>query len=117
MFVVLLASCSAVPGKTGGFQREFAKPADAVKQAGMDALIIHGFEITKKETNYIEGYRPRIWGFFCSPGGETSGIWLEQINSSLTRASVTTAISSFGRLCQKNWTNTILAEMEKSLAH
>ena len=114
--VATLTACSATPVKPGGYQGEFLKPVDVVKKAGIDALVVTGFEITKTESLYLEGYRPRTWGFFCSPGGETSGIWLEQTGPSLTRASITTATSSFGRLCQKDWSATILSEMEKSLS-
>ena len=117
--IAILAGCSATPVKPGGSQqgefREFPKSVDVVRQAAVDALAVKGFEITKSESFYVEGYRPRTWGFFCTPGGETSGIWLEQAGPSLTKAWISTAISSFGRLCQKDWTAAIVTEMENTL--
>src|SRR2546430_2602323 len=92
----MIAGCSGTPMKMSGYQAEFPKPVEAVRKAGIDALVVNGFEITKTEPFYVEGYRPRTWGFLCTPGGETSGIWLEQEGPSKTAAWINTAMSSFG---------------------
>jgi hypothetical protein len=110
-----LAGCTATPVRSQATQLVFQQPSHVVQKAGIDALAVNGFEITKTEPLYIEGYRPRTWGFFCTPGGETAGIWLEQIGPSQTKVWTNTAISSFGRLCQKDWTEKILSEMNKAL--
>jgi hypothetical protein len=111
----LLSACTATPIKPGGFQGEYDKPLDVVKQASIDAITVHGFEVTQNNPTYIEGHRPRTWGFFCTPGGEGVGIWLEQTSQSHTRAWINSEKSSFGMACQKEWVGPILAEMEKSL--
>jgi hypothetical protein len=111
----VLAGCTATPVRSQTSQLIFQQPSDVVQKAGLDALAVNGFEITKNEPLYVEGYRPRTWGFFCSPGGETAGVWLEQTWPAQTKVWTNTAISSFGRLCQKDWTGEILSEMNKAL--
>jgi len=110
-----LSACTAIPVKTSGYQGEYDKPLNIVKQAGIDAMTVHGFEVTQNDPTYIEGHRPRTWGFFCTPGGEGAGIWLEQTSSSHTRAWISSEKSHFGMACQQYWTGPILAEMEKIL--
>jgi len=85
------------------------------QKAALDAMVVNGFAITKAEPLYVEGYRLRTHGWHCSPGGETAGIWLEQTGPAQTRVWISTATSSFGRKCQKDWTGEILAEMGKVL--
>ncbi len=118
-FAIVLAcsvsACTATPVKSGGYQGEYDKPLTIVKQAGIDAMTVHGFEVTQNDPTYIEGHRPRTWGFFCTPGGEGAGIWLEQTSPSRTRAWISSEKSHFGMACQQYWTGPILAEMEKSL--
>lgn len=111
-----LSGCTATPVKPGGFQGEYDNPLTVVKQAGIDAMTVHGFEITQTTDMYIEGHRPRTWGFFCTPGGEGAGIWFEQTSPSHTRVSIDSRKSHFGMACQKEWTGSILSEMEKALA-
>jgi hypothetical protein len=110
-----LSACTATPVKPGGFQGEYDNPLDVVKQAGIDAMTVNGFEITQTTDVYIEGHRPRTWGFFCTPGGEGAGIWLEQTSPSHIRVSINSQKSSFGMACQKEWTGPIRMEMEKTL--
>lgn len=111
-----LLACTATPVKPGGFQGEYNKPLKVVKQAGIDAMAVNGFEVTQNDPAYIEGHRPRTWGFFCTPGGEGVGIWLEETSPSHTQARISSEKSSFGRACQEEWAAPILTEMEKSLA-
>ena len=115
LLVGSVSGCTATPIKPGGFQGEYDKPLSVVKQAGIDAMTVHGFEITQASDLYIEGHRPRTWGFFCTPGGEGAGIWLEQASQSHIRVLINSEKSSFGMACQKEWTGPILSEMEKSL--
>ena len=110
-----LSACTATPVKPGGFQGEYDKPLSVVKQASIDAITVHGFDLTQNNPTYIEGHRPRTWGFLCTPGGEGVGIWLEETSPSHTRAWINSEKSSFGMACQKDWTAPILMEMEKSL--
>jgi hypothetical protein len=102
------------PGKSANLESE--KSLYVVKQAAINALSVHGFEITDDNATYVEGHRPRDWKpFRCSPGGEGAGIWLEQTNPSLTRAWIKSEKSFIGMACQKNWTLPILTEMRKIL--
>lgn len=110
-----LSACTATPVKPGGFQGEYNQPLKVVKQASVDAMAVNGFQVTQNEPTYIEGHRPRTWGFFCTPGGEGVGIWLEEISPAHTQARISSEKSSFGRACQEEWAAPILAEMEKSL--
>ena len=66
--------------KPNGLQGEYDEPILVVKQAGVNAMAIHGFVITQDTDTYVEGYRPIQWGGrpFCRPGGERAAIWLEQ---------------------------------------
>jgi hypothetical protein len=115
LLVWLLAvgsACSATPKHTGYYQARWTNPVDVVKLAGLKALTIYGFEITENEALYIEGYLPRTWwGKLCAPGGETTGVWLEEMGPSMTRVSK----SLFGVGCQKDWTDPVLDEMFKIL--
>ena len=114
--LLLLTGCASIPTKP---QVEgviiFQKPADVVRNAAVDALVVMGFDIKKSDLPYIEGFRPRKVGFFVGSGGETVGIWLESLETAKTRVSVSTAKSFLGILGQKNWDGEILTEMEKIL--
>ena len=110
-----LSACTAIPVKPGGFQEAYDKPLLVVRQAGVDAMSVNGFEVTQNTDLYIEGHRPRTWGLFCTPGGEGAGIWLEQTSPSHTRVAVHSEKSLFGVACQKEWTGPILSEMGKLL--
>ena len=110
-----LAGCSATPIKPPAPQSVFQQTSEMAQKAALDAMVVNGFAITKAEPLYVEGYRLRTHGWHCSPGGETAGIWLEQTGPAQTRVWISTATSSFGRKCQKDWTGEILAEMGKVL--
>jgi len=115
LFSCSLSACTATPVKPGGFQEIYDKPLQVVRQAGIDAMSVNGFEVTQNTDVYIEGHRPRTWGLFCTPGGEGAGIWLEQTSPSHTRVAVHSEKSLFGIACQKEWTGPILSEMRKTL--
>ncbi len=109
-----LSACTATPVKPDGFQGEYDKPLDVVRQAGIDVMTSYGFEITQNHADYIEGHRPRGLLFNCG-GGEGVGIWLEQTSPSRTRARISSEKSFVGMGCQKEWTGPLLSEMQKNL--
>lgn len=113
VLICSLTACATTTGKPG--EIEYNKPLNVVKQAGMDAMAVNGFEVTQNNATYIEGHRPRTLGLFCTPGGETAGIWLEQKSQSRTRVRINSEKSFLGKLCQRDWTEPILGEMENSL--
>ncbi len=115
LFAISLSACTATPIKPGGFQGEYEKPADIVKKAAVDALTVNGFEISQSDDTYVEGHRPRTWGFFCTPGGEGAGVWFEPTSPSHTMVRINSEKSSFGYACQKEWAGPILSEMDKRL--
>lgn len=114
--LLLAAGCAATPVKPEAEGVVFAQPADVVAKAAVDALVVHGFDVEKKEPFYIEGFRPRKIGFFVGSGGETLGIWLQPLEPSKTRVQVKTALSVVGIVGQRDWDEEILAEMKKVLA-
>lgn len=93
----------------------FQQPIEPVQKAAVDALVVTGFDVTKQEPAYVEGFRPRKVGFFVGSGGETVGIWLAEQGPNKTEARVDTAKSLVGIVGQKNWDAEILSEMRKSL--
>ena len=82
----------------------------------MDALVVTGFDVTKQDPTYVEGFRPRKIGFFVGSGGETVGIWLATKGPNQTEVRIDTAKSFAGYAGQKNWDTEILNEMKKSLS-
>ena len=113
---VMLVGCASTPKKpveTSGVV--FQQPVEQTRKASVDALVVLGFDVKKKEGFYTEGYRPRKVGVFVGSGGETVGIWLEPLGQDQTRVLVKTATTLAGRAGQKNWDKEVLAEMEKAL--
>jgi hypothetical protein len=110
-----LTGCSSVPVKPESDGTLFDKSIDEVQKASVNALIEFGFDVTKSEPFYVEGYRPRKWGFFSSSGGETCGIWLESLGPSKTNVRVSTARTSFGIIGQRIWDDDILKDMQSEL--
>jgi hypothetical protein len=107
--------CTAVPMKPESEGSVFQSRAETVHKAAVDALVVLGFDITKSEPLYLEGYRPRNWGFFSSSGGETCGIWLTSLDVTRTSVFINTATTSFGRMGQKTWDAEILSQLNKTL--
>jgi len=112
---VALSGCASVPVKpeTGG--TVFQKSVEDVQKASVNAIVELGFDVTKSEPSYVEGYRPRKWGFFTGSGGETCGVWMESLSPSKTSVHVSTARTSFGIIGQRIWDDEILAELRKEL--
>jgi hypothetical protein len=73
-------------------------------------LTVHGFNIRKQETDYVEGFRPIKLGIILGSGGEGAGIWLESLHQERTRVLVKVKGHS-----AKSWEEKILQEMEKIL--
>jgi hypothetical protein len=111
--LLLAAGCAATPVMPEGEGVVFAQPADVIAKAAVDALVVHGFDIEKKEPLYIEGFRPRKIGFFVGSGGETVGIWLQPLEPSRTRVQVKTALSLVGIVGQRDWDAEILARWRR----
>jgi hypothetical protein len=110
-----LAGCSSTPvAEDSTAVTIFQQPIERVQKAAVDALVVTGFDVTKQESNHVEGFRPRKVGFFVGSGGETVGIWLVPQGSKKTAVKIDTAQSFAGNLGQKNWDNEILNEMKKS---
>jgi len=115
MALALVVGCATPVAKDDTHANIFQKPIKMVHQAAQDALIVNGFDIEKLESNYIEGFRPRKIGFIVGSGGETIGVWLNELEPNKTRVKVDTARSFVGLAGQKNWDNQVMDEISKSL--
>lgn len=113
----LIAGCASTPvASESAPQAVFQQPIEKVQKAAVDALVVTGFDVTKQEPAYVEGFRPRKVGFFVGSGGETAGVWLTEQGRDKTKVKVDTARSLVGIVGQKNWDTEILNEMRKSFA-
>ena len=110
----LVTGCAspAIKDATGNI---FQQPIKQVHQASVDALVVTGFDIKKQEPKYIEGFRPHKIGLIVGSGGETVGVWLEELGPNKTSVNVDTAKSALGILGQKNWNTEIMSEITRSL--
>lgn len=113
--MLLMVGCSATPQKPLGKSIIFRKPALIVQKAAIDSLVVNGFEVQKTESLYVEGFRPRRIGAFVGSGGETVGVWLDELSELQTEVRVQTAKSLAGIVGQRNWNAEILDEMTKAL--
>ncbi|MFQ5444284.1 MAG: hypothetical protein ACE5EK_06660 [Nitrospinales bacterium] len=116
--LAFVAGCASTPAaQDTTFVTFFQQPIERVQKASVDALVVTGFDVTKQEPTYVEGFRPRKVGLFVGSGGETVGIWLTTQGSNRTEVRVDTAKSFVGIVGQKNWDTEIANEMKKSLTH
>lgn len=113
--LVAMVGCSATPSAPTAPGVIFRQSAEATQKAAVNALVVTGFDIQKTEPLYVEGFRPRRIGVLVGSGGETVGVWMENVESTMTRVKVDTAKSLVGLVGQKNWDEEVLAEMEKAL--
>lgn len=113
--LALVAGCASTPVGSAIPQAVFQQSIENVQKAAVDALVVTGFDVTKEEPAYIEGFRPRKMGFFVGSGGETVGVWLTQQGPNKTMVKIDTAKSFFGMAGQKAWDTEILNEMRKLL--
>lgn len=113
--LVAMVGCSATPSAPTAPGVIFRQSAEATQKAAVNALVVTGFDIQKTEPLYVEGFRPRRIGVLVGSGGETVGVWMEPVESTMTRVKVDTAKSLVGLVGQKNWDEEVLAEMEKAL--
>lgn len=112
----LVAGCASTPVASDATrQTVFPQPIERVQKAVVDALVVTGFDVTKQEPTYVEGFRPRKVGFFVGSGGETVGVWLTEEGPNKTAVKVDTAKSLVGIVGQKTWDAEIFNEMSKSL--
>jgi hypothetical protein len=113
---LLMTGCASTPkAPEAKSTAVFQQPIEKVQKAAVDAMVVTGFDVTKQEATYVEGFRPRKVGLFVGSGGETVGIWLSSIAPDKTEVKVNTAKSFVGYVGQKEWDQEILAEMTKSL--
>lgn len=113
--LMVLSGCSATPTTPNTPGVLFRQSVDATQKAAVNALVVTGFDIEKSEPLYVEGFRPRKFGLLVGSGGETVGVWLEPVESAMTRVKVDTAKSVVGIVGQKSWDDAVLEEMEKTL--
>jgi hypothetical protein len=112
----LIVGCASMPAASDATPMNvFQQPIERVQKAAVDALVVTGFDVTKQEPTYVEGFRPRKVGLFVGSGGETVGIWLTKQGPNKTEVKVDTAKSFVGMVGQKNWDTEILNEMTKLL--
>jgi hypothetical protein len=112
----LFAGCASTPVVSNATpQTVFPHPIEKVQKAAVDALIVTGFDVTKQEPAYVEGFRPHKLGLLVGSGGETVGVWLTEQGPSKTKVKVDTAKSFIGIIGQKTWDTDILKEMGESL--
>jgi type IV pilus biogenesis protein CpaD/CtpE len=112
----LVVGCASTPvARNATPMTVFQQPIEQVQKAAVDSLVVTGFDVTKQEPTYVEGFRPRKMGFFVGSGGETVGIWLTSQGPNKTEVRVDTAKSFVGIVGQKNWETEILNEMTESL--
>jgi hypothetical protein len=116
--LVALCGCASAPSRPTGDAKKsvlFGQPIEKVQKVAVDSLAVLGFEMSKTEPTYVEGHRPHRMGLFVGSGGETVGVWLEQVGADATRVEVDTARSIVGIVGQKSWDDEVFAEMQKSL--
>jgi hypothetical protein len=112
----LVTGCASTPVASNASPHTvFPQPIEKVQKAAVDALVVTGFDITKQRPVYVEGFRPRKFGFVVGSGGETVGVWLTEQGANKTKVKVDTAKSFVGIVGQKNWDIEIFNEMSKSL--
>jgi hypothetical protein len=87
-----------------------------VQKASVSALSETGFDVTKQEPAYVEGFRPRKVGLAVGSGGETAGIWLTSQGEDKTEVKVDTAKSLVGIAGQQSWNDEIISAIRKALA-
>jgi hypothetical protein len=118
MFVgaILCTGCASTPKQSPGLRGVlFNSSLEETQKAAIDALMIKGFDITKSDSTYVEGFMPRKFGLAVGSGGETVGIWLEPRGADATEVRVDTAKSLVGIVGQKNWDQEVVFEMQKIL--
>jgi hypothetical protein len=113
-----LAGCAASPKRPSDDRGVvFQQPLSNARAAAESALVVHGFDIKKREELYLQGFRPRKVGLVVGSGGETVGVWLEAIEEHRTRVLVTTDRTFVGGAGQKNWDDEILEEIRRGLGN
>ena len=113
LFISILAfgamGCASTPrASDSNPSRTYGASLDQTRAAAIEALAETGFDVTKEEATYLEGFRPRKVGLVVGSGGETIGVWLESSGAGSTRVRVRTAKSFVGIAGQKNWDEAVL---------
>jgi len=117
IIVLLTSACAITPEANLAESRDiFYHSADIVQQAAVNALVLTGFNINKKEKHYLQGNRPLKPGLIVSSGGETVGIWIAALEPDKTQVKVHTTKTFIGYAGQKSWGNEILYKITKELS-
>ena len=92
-------------------------PLAAAHTAAENSLAVNGFVIETKKSDdvYLQAQRPRHMGLFVGSGGEVCRIWLKPVGADETEVKVDSNKTFGGALGQKEWDNTVLAEMLRDL--
>jgi hypothetical protein len=112
--VVLLGGCRSVP-TAPAITTTVDRRVAATETAALRALATAGFNVVASRPGYVEGYRPRRWGFMSGSGGETVAIWLAPETDDRTRIGVETGRTFMGGSGQRDWTSDIMRRILKEL--
>ncbi|MCX7067774.1 MAG: hypothetical protein NTW85_08810 [Methylococcales bacterium] len=113
---ILVTGCASSPVASDATDKTlFSQPIEKVQKVAVESLVVTGFDVTKQEPTYVEGFRPRKVGLLVGSGGETAGIWLTALGANQTEVKVDTAKSLVGIAGQQTWNTEIISEMRKSL--
>jgi len=117
IIMLLVSACATTPKADLAASRDiFHHSADVVQQAAVNALILTGFQLTKKEKNYLQGNRPLKPGLIIGSGGETVGVWLSLVLPDKTQVKIHTTKTFIGYVGQKDWGNEMLYKITKELS-
>ncbi len=117
--LVLASACASIPkANLAESEDVFPHPVPVVHKEAINALISTGFEIENKGENYsyIQGARPLKPGLFISSGGETVGVWINELTPNKTQVKVHTTKTFVGGAGQRSWGNEILYKITKYLS-
>ena len=116
LFTFVVAGCASTPtASEENLARVFPVSLEQTQVVALEALAEVGFDVTKNDRGYVEGFRPRKVGLAVGSGGETIGVWMSSVGSDSTRVQVRTAKSFVGIVGQKNWDEPVLDAMSERL--
>jgi hypothetical protein len=92
------------------------RPIAEVRKASEDALATLGvLKLKKSEPELLEGQRSRKVGAFVGSGGEILTVMLKSLDANRTEVTVKNKKTFVGMAGQKNWSEPLMAEIEKLL--
>ena len=96
-------------------------PLTTAHTSAENSLAVSGFNITKSDETFMEAERPVHSGLFITSGGEVCRIWLNSVSPGETEIKVdsnkayTIKGGLIGKMAQKEWDSTVLAEILRDL--